>query len=172
MTRGLTTLAMPRTLPPEAPRLPAVASVLACEAFIAALVVASEARHQLLGFRTGCVRRLGQEVLGVVPSERCCNAPMMEDLDVSILAASVGEAKVRWLGRGVGGHGVQRGFPVRPNAELTGATCQAARFGDGHCYLLVGLSRRRAKCQPSRIDAAHAQTSRTGAACEPSLSLN
>lgn len=91
----------------EAAQLPAVASVLACEALVAALVVSSEASHQLLGFCTRRVRCLGQEVLGVVPSERCRNAPMMEDLDVAILAASVGEAEVRGLGSGFGGHGVR-----------------------------------------------------------------
>jgi len=101
----------------EARRLPAIACMLAREALIAALVVASEAGHQLLSLCGGWIRRLGQEVLGVVPSEGCSDAPAMQDLDVSVLAASVSEAEVRWLGGGFGGHGVQRGVPVLPNVR-------------------------------------------------------
>jgi hypothetical protein len=127
--RGAQRRAPSSTSAAGAPQLPAVACVLACEAFIAAPVVTCEARHQLLGFCTCCVRRLSQEVHSVVPSERCGNTPMMEDLDVSILAASESEAEVRWVGRRFGGHGAQRGVPVRPNvrANATPADCRLGR---------------------------------------------
>jgi hypothetical protein len=72
----------------------AIPWVLACEPLIPTLVVAGQARHQLLRVWACGIGRLAQEVLGVSPSKCCCNPGVMKDLDVTVLATSVAEAEV------------------------------------------------------------------------------
>lgn len=67
--------------------------MLACCALIAALVVARETRHQLLGLRGGFVLGFLLEVLCLLASQSCCQPPAMKYLDIAVLSHAVGKAE-------------------------------------------------------------------------------
>jgi hypothetical protein len=70
----------------------AMAWMLAGLALVAVLVVARDARHELLGCGTGSVADLLLEIVGIVAAQRGCQPATMKDLDLTALANTNGEA--------------------------------------------------------------------------------
>ncbi len=71
--------------------------MLAGQSLVAALVVAREASHQLLG---ACAQRIGclnQELLRFMATQRRRDPTMVQYLNIAVLPTAIAEAEVSWL---------------------------------------------------------------------------
>lgn len=113
----------------DAGSAPTVARVPARLALDAALVVAGDARHELLRGGFTLVLRLPLEGIRSIAAQRRCQPRTMEDVDAAVLSDAIAEAEIGWLpglriDRRLGVHRAVRGSgaprPGRSRSDVRG----------------------------------------------------